>query len=173
MLSGYSNKDDKSDDNAFKGIPGATIGGGDFDACVAAVKMALLPEAECATQPCVVGGVSQPYLSEVRRSLHPHSLLAFHAMLLQIPQKLLVFENFFFVLEGLGKQPLPADVTIGDYKALGSQYCKLSMPLAPGSPASLLPDAERYCFGSAFASPSSPFHFPPLTHEISVTFTPC
>jgi hypothetical protein len=93
------------------------------------------------------------------RAPHPpvppsaHMQSCFLIKLLQIPQKLLVFENFFFVLEGLGQQPLPADVTTSDYKLLGSKYCKLSMPLAAGSPAALLPDPERYCFGSAFACP--------------------
>ena len=29
MLSGYTNKGDSSDDNVFKGIPGATVGAGD------------------------------------------------------------------------------------------------------------------------------------------------
>jgi hypothetical protein len=71
----------------------------------------------------------------------------------QIPHKLLAFENFYFVLESLGKKNLPADVVAGDYKMLGSEYCKLRMPLAEGSPAALLSDPERYCFGSAFAPP--------------------
>jgi len=82
----------------------------------------------------------------------------------QVTNKLLAFENFFFVLEGLGKQSLPADVTIGDYKTLGSQYCQLVMPLPPSSHAASLPDPERYCFAAAFAprnplSTPSPFHF--------------
>jgi hypothetical protein len=86
-------------------------------------------------------------------TLPVHSQLSFLMQRLQLPQKLLAFENFYFILEGLGKQPLPADVTTGDYKVLGSQYCKLSMPLDPGSHAAQLSDSERYCFGSAFASP--------------------
>ena len=52
---------------------------------------------------------------------------------------------------------LPADVTPSDYKRLGSEYCKLSMPLAEGSKAALLADPERYCFGSAFAPPPLSF----------------
>lgn len=83
---------------------------------------------------------------------------------LQLPQKLLAFENFYFVLEGLGKQPLPADVTTGDYKVLGSQYCKLSLPLEPGSHAAQLSDSERYCFGSAFAAPLFSLNTPLSRH---------
>ncbi len=56
--------------------------------------------------------------------------------------------------------PLPADVTSSDYKSLGARYCKLSMPLAAGSPAALLPDPERYCFGSAFVPHSIPNYAP-------------
>jgi hypothetical protein len=67
MLSGYSNKGDLRDENVFNGIPGATVGTGDFDACVAAIKTALLPATECSTPPCVFGGVSQPHLSDVGR----------------------------------------------------------------------------------------------------------
>ena len=70
MLSGYSNKGDLRDDNVFGGIPGATLGAGDFDACVAAIKAALLPASECSAPPCVFGGVSQPYLSDVGRPPH-------------------------------------------------------------------------------------------------------
>ena len=70
MLSGYSNKGDLRDDNVFGGIPGATLGAGDFDACVAAIKAALLPASECSAPPCVFGGVSQPYLSVVGRPPH-------------------------------------------------------------------------------------------------------
>jgi hypothetical protein len=92
----------------------------------------------------------------------------------QVANKLLAFENFFFVLEGLGKQNLPADVTIGDYKMLGSQYCQLVMPLPPSSHAASLPDPERYCFAAAFAPQSrSPHQAPPLfiTHTFIESFS--
>jgi hypothetical protein len=91
----------------------------------------------------------------------------------QVANKLLAFENFFFVLEGLGKQNLPADVTIGDYKMLGSQYCQLVMPLPPSSHAASLPDPERYCFAAAFAPQSrSPHQAPPffITHTFIESF---
>jgi hypothetical protein len=177
MLTGFSNKGDLRDDNVFNGIPGSTVGAGDFDACVAAVKSALLPSSDCSAPPCVFGGVSQPHLSDVGCPPCPFPLSLerfyfFFAELPQIPQKLLAFENFYFILEGLGKQSLPADVSIGEYKTLGSQYCKLSMPLAQGSPAALLSDPERYCFGSAFApcpvTPNSLVFL--LTPAVAVTY---